>query len=243
MLSPRDAPALVMIGMRTDFYARSATYYELVPYLQDCQVLVGPMDQDALRAAIERPPASAGLVVDAGLVEVLLTDLGLHPRPSSPLASAQTPGKEAGSSGQVRPAGDSYEAGRLPLLAYSLQQTWQHREGPAADRGGLPGHRRYRTRRTAAIPQRPGPRANKVAASPRLIVRRAAQAMGPPLQPIEVLHVALRATTLQAALTPGDQCGARRAGRAARPGVPRAARAVANPRRGGHAGSLDAKRR
>lgn len=129
MLSPRDAPALVMIGMRTDFYARSATYYELVPYLQDCQVLVGPMDQDALRAAIERPPASAGLVVDAGLVEVLLTDLGLHPRPSSPLASAQTPGKEAGSSGQVRPAGDSYEAGRLPLLAYSLQQTWQHREG------------------------------------------------------------------------------------------------------------------
>ena len=107
MLSPRDAPALVMIGMRTDFYARSATYYELVPYLQDCQVLVGPMDQDALRAAIERPPASAGLVVDAGLVEVLLTDLGLHPRPSSPLASAQTPARRqvaAGRSGRLATA-------------------------------------------------------------------------------------------------------------------------------------------
>ncbi len=128
MLSPRDASALVVIGMRTDFYARSAAYPELVPYLQDCQVLVGPMDQDGLRAAIERPAASAGLIVDAGLVEVLLTDLGLHPRPIGPLASAQAPGKEAGG-GQVRPTGDSYEAGRLPLLAYALQQTWQHREG------------------------------------------------------------------------------------------------------------------
>ena len=86
---------MVVIGIRADFYARSATYPELVPYLQDCQVLVGPMDQAGLRAAIERPAASAGLVVDAGLVEVLLADLGLHPRPIIPLASAQAPGEMA----------------------------------------------------------------------------------------------------------------------------------------------------
>ena len=132
LLSSRDAPALVVIGIRADFYARSAAYPELVPYLQDCQVLVGPMDQAGLRAAIEGPAASAGLVVDAGLVEVLLADLGLHPRPVIPLASAQAPAEtavlEAGS-GQASPDGGSYEAGRLPLLAYALQQTWQHREG------------------------------------------------------------------------------------------------------------------
>jgi conflict system STAND superfamily ATPase len=122
LLTSRVAPALVVIGMRADFYTRSAAYPELVPYLQDHQVLVGPLDQDGLRAAIERPAASAGLVVDAGLVEVLLADLGLHRRPSSPLASAEAPGMEAGS-GHVQPAGDSYEAGRLPLLAYALQQT------------------------------------------------------------------------------------------------------------------------
>ncbi len=144
MLSPRDASALVVIGMRTDFYARSAAYPELVPYLQDCQVLVGPMDHDGLCAAIERPAASAGLIVDAGLVEVLLTDLGLHPHLISPLASAQATGKEA-DSGQVRPTGYSYEAGRLPLLAYALQQTWQHREGRRLTvaayqaRGGIDG--------------------------------------------------------------------------------------------------------
>ncbi len=132
LLSSRDAPAVVVIGIRADFYARIAIYPELVRYLQDCQVLVGPMDQEGLRAAIERPAASAGLVVDAGLVEVLLADLGLHSRPILPLASAQAPGEmavlEAGS-GQASPAAGSYEAGRLPLLAYALQQTWRHREG------------------------------------------------------------------------------------------------------------------
>ena len=105
--NPPDAPALVIIGLRADFYARSATYPDLVPSLQDRQVLVGPMDQAGLRAAIEGPAASAGLVVDAGLVEVVLADLGVHPGP----------------------ADGSYEAGRLPLLAYALQQTWEHKEG------------------------------------------------------------------------------------------------------------------
>ena len=33
-LSSRDAPALVVVGVRADFYARSAVYPELVPYLQ-----------------------------------------------------------------------------------------------------------------------------------------------------------------------------------------------------------------
>jgi WD40 repeat protein len=125
----RDAPALVIIGLRADFYARSAAYPELVPYLQNRQVLVGPMDQAGLRAAIEGPAASAGLVVDAGLVEVLLADLGVHPGPVRPPGGTpdqQVP--EAANSGG--PAADSsYEAGRLPLLAYALRQTWQHREG------------------------------------------------------------------------------------------------------------------
>ena len=136
LLSSRNAPALVVIGVRADFYARSATYPELVPFLQDWQVLVGPMDQAGLRAAIEGPAASAGLVADAGLVEVLLADLGLHPRPADPAAPPHEPDGTAvlGTSGEAgsgdgSAAGGSYEAGRLPLLAYALQQTWRNREG------------------------------------------------------------------------------------------------------------------
>ena len=131
LTSSRDAPALVVVGMRADFYAPSVTYPELVPYLQDHQVLVGPMDEAGLRAAIERPAASAGLVVDASLVEVLLADLGLHSRPAGPADGAIEPDRTAGleAGGDDAPAGGSYEAGRLPLLAYALQQTWQRREG------------------------------------------------------------------------------------------------------------------
>jgi hypothetical protein len=56
----REAPALVVIGMRADFYARSAVYPELIPHLQDHQVLVGPLDEAGLREAIEKPAAAAG---------------------------------------------------------------------------------------------------------------------------------------------------------------------------------------
>ena len=136
LLSPAHAPALVVIGMRADFYASSAAYPELVPFLQDHQVLVGSMDQAGLRAAIEEPAASAGLVVDHALVEVLLSDLGLHPGsagrwdPGQAADDTSVPDAGAeGNSGQASPAGGSYEAGRLPLLAYALQQTWQRREG------------------------------------------------------------------------------------------------------------------
>ncbi len=76
----RQAPALVVIGLRADFYARCTAYPDLVPHLQNRQVLVGPIDEAGLREAIEKPAATAGLVVDAALVEVLLADLGLHVR-------------------------------------------------------------------------------------------------------------------------------------------------------------------
>jgi WD40 repeat protein len=127
-----DAPALVAIGVRADFYTRSAAYPELVPYLQDCQVLVGPMDQAGLRAAIGGPASRAGLVVEPGLVELLLADLRLRDLPAG--RAADTPDPAATVPAQVGEtedpsSQDSYEAGRLPLLAYALQQTWQHREG------------------------------------------------------------------------------------------------------------------
>ena len=125
LLSSRDASAMVVIGMRADFYTRSATYPELVPYLQDCQVLVGPMDQVGLRAAIEKPATMAGLVADAALVERLLADLGLRAH-SDVMPTSTVEGFRAR---EVTTGGDSYEAGRLALLSYALQQTWHKTEG------------------------------------------------------------------------------------------------------------------
>jgi len=121
----REAPAVVVIGIRADFYASAAAYPELIPHLQARQVIVGPIDEAGLREAIEKPASTAGLVVDAALVEVLLADLGIHshpePVPAEPAADSRASGAPAGS-------GD-YGAGRLALLSYALQQTWRNREG------------------------------------------------------------------------------------------------------------------
>ena len=121
----REAPALVVIGLRADFYARCAAYPELVPHLQDHQVLVGPIDQAGLREAIEKPAATAGLVIDAALVEVLLADLGPHAPTPAPQAGTVEGSRDRAAAARW----DSYAAGRLALLSYALQQTWRNREG------------------------------------------------------------------------------------------------------------------
>jgi WD40 repeat protein len=100
-----DAPVLVVIGVRADFYARCAEYPGLVPALQDNQT-VEPMSAAEVREAIERPARDAGLTLEPGLMEVLLADLGT--------GSAE---------------GRGHAAGALPLLSHALYMTWRRRQG------------------------------------------------------------------------------------------------------------------
>ncbi|MGH8908290.1 MAG: hypothetical protein ACRD0K_17725 [Egibacteraceae bacterium] len=81
-----DSQAIVVLGIRADFYARCAEYPELVAALQDRQVLVGPMTPAEAREAITGPAARAGLVLEPGLVETVLADLDEEPG-SLPLLS------------------------------------------------------------------------------------------------------------------------------------------------------------
>ncbi|MDQ3152244.1 MAG: hypothetical protein M3R63_11155, partial [Actinomycetota bacterium] len=102
---------LVVVGVRADFYTACVNYPHLRTALQDNPLVVGPMSDAELRAAILYPAQEVGLDVEPGLVELLLRDLG-------DTAAA------AGEDGTV-----SYEAGRLPLLAHALRSTWQQRHG------------------------------------------------------------------------------------------------------------------
>lgn len=101
--------AAVVLGLRADFYARCADYEPLRLALATSQLLIGPMSRQELHEAITAPATIAGLGLEQGLVELLLRDLGVA---------------DGASDGQ-----DSYEAGRLPFLAYALEATWQQREG------------------------------------------------------------------------------------------------------------------
>ena len=66
---------VILLAMRADFYPKAAAYPALAAALSDHQVLVGPMSEDELRRAIERPAQLAGCELEAGLAERLIADV------------------------------------------------------------------------------------------------------------------------------------------------------------------------
>ncbi|MBB2911711.1 WD40 repeat protein/transcriptional regulator with XRE-family HTH domain [Streptosporangium becharense] len=107
----RGPAALVVLGVRADFYGHCLSYPDLVASLRDGQLPLGPMTLPELREVITGPARAAGLTLEPGLVELLLRDMGVPP--------------ELDGSG----AGPAHEPGTLPLLSHALLTTWQHRRG------------------------------------------------------------------------------------------------------------------
>jgi WD40 repeat protein len=112
---PGDAPAaLVVIAVRGDFLESPVTYDRLQDSIQRRGLfLVGPMDQEQLRLAIEGPASQAGLKPESGLVEVIL--------------------------GELLQGSSAAGPGSLPLLSEAMRATWQRRDG---DRLTIRGYER-----------------------------------------------------------------------------------------------------
>jgi WD40 repeat protein/DNA-binding SARP family transcriptional activator len=66
---------VVVLAVRADYYGRCAAYPELAELLAANHVLVGPMQRDELRRAVERPALSVGLEVEPELTDALLADV------------------------------------------------------------------------------------------------------------------------------------------------------------------------
>ncbi|MFB4262263.1 hypothetical protein [Nonomuraea sp. GTA35] len=100
-----EPAALVILGVRGDYWARCAAHPQLAPALREGQFLVGPMSRSELRRAISGPAEHAGLVLEPGLADAVLGDL--------------------------RPDGDGTldETGVLPLLSQAMLITWENRDG------------------------------------------------------------------------------------------------------------------
>jgi DNA-binding SARP family transcriptional activator/WD40 repeat protein/energy-coupling factor transporter ATP-binding protein EcfA2 len=84
----RDDEGLVVLAVRADFYGRCATYPELAKLLGANHVLVGPMQPDELRRAIEQPAQRVGLQVEPELVDELIADVEDEPGALPLLSSA-----------------------------------------------------------------------------------------------------------------------------------------------------------
>ena len=71
--------AVVVIGVRGDYYGHCGAHSELARLLAANQVLVGPMSADELRRAVELPARRAGIRVESALAETLVAEIGDEP--------------------------------------------------------------------------------------------------------------------------------------------------------------------
>ncbi|MBV6624257.1 MAG: CHAT domain-containing protein [Rivularia sp. (in: Bacteria)] len=62
----------VIITLRADFYAQALSYRPLADALQDAQVNLAAMDEEELRAAIEKPAANCSVCLEEGLSQRLI---------------------------------------------------------------------------------------------------------------------------------------------------------------------------
>jgi WD40 repeat protein len=97
--------AVVVLGLRSDFYAQCLAYPSLRLTLQSATFIVKPMTTADIRLAITQPAAIAGLTFEDGLADVVVSD-------------AST----------VSPQGD-LGPGMLPFLSQAMMETWQRRTG------------------------------------------------------------------------------------------------------------------
>ncbi|MFF1693334.1 hypothetical protein ACFVXC_06875 [Streptomyces sp. NPDC058257] len=98
------APALVVLGIRADFYEQCLAHPELADALQHRHMVLGPLTTQELRDAVTGPAKAVGLELEPGLVELIV--------------------REVSTDG---PRG-AHDAGVLPLLSHALLATWQRRK-------------------------------------------------------------------------------------------------------------------
>ncbi|MGB3439009.1 MAG: protein kinase [Actinophytocola sp.] len=96
-------PARVVVAVRADFVEHCITLPALKPSL-DAPYVLGPLSADELARVVTKPAEAAGLELEPGLVDRLITDVG---------------------------AGDGIgrDPGALPRLAHALRETWHNRDG------------------------------------------------------------------------------------------------------------------
>nr|WP_203690123.1 WD40 repeat domain-containing protein [Streptomyces sp. SID12488] len=112
--SGEGAPALVVLGIRADFYDQCLRHPELADALQHRHMVLGPLTGTELREAVTGPAKAVGLELEPGLAELIVREV-----------SADGPR-------------GTHDAGALPLLSHALLATWQRRK---AGRLTLSGYR------------------------------------------------------------------------------------------------------
>lgn len=67
--------ALVIVGLRADFYDQVLRYPQLLTAVRERQITVGPMSETELREVITQPADKAKIKIEEGLIELLLGEV------------------------------------------------------------------------------------------------------------------------------------------------------------------------
>jgi hypothetical protein len=78
-LGPLGGRFKLLLTLRADFMGQALAHRPFADVLQDASLLLGPMTREELRAAIERPALKQGVLLETGLVERILDDVGEEP--------------------------------------------------------------------------------------------------------------------------------------------------------------------
>jgi WD40 repeat protein len=103
-------PGMVVMGLRSDALGWCVEIPELAAAVQSRCMVLGPMKRAELRDVVTRPVKMAGLRIEAGLVDLILNDIGAEEK--------------------------SPDAARLPLLSHVLAGTWRQRKDGQLTAGG-----------------------------------------------------------------------------------------------------------
>ncbi|PWU17451.1 MAG: hypothetical protein C5B48_15920, partial [Candidatus Rokuibacteriota bacterium] len=75
----QEGSTSIVVVLRADFYGHCADQPRLAAALAEHQHLLGPMNVDEVRRAIDGPARAAGLRLEAGLIEIMLADVEGEP--------------------------------------------------------------------------------------------------------------------------------------------------------------------
>ncbi|MGW0443795.1 nSTAND1 domain-containing NTPase [Streptosporangium sandarakinum] len=113
-----EPAALVVLGVREDFLSRCLRHDQLADVTNMGVFTVEPMREHELRQAIIGPARRAGLVLEHGLADVIMSELRTQATRHGPSLLGE---------------------GVLPLLSHAMLVTWENREGDMLTRHGYGG--------------------------------------------------------------------------------------------------------
>ena len=75
----RRAPLVLLLTLRADFMGQALGHRPFTDVLQEGALILGPMNREELRTAVEKPAELAGAAFEPGLVQRILDDIGEEP--------------------------------------------------------------------------------------------------------------------------------------------------------------------